>query len=69
MQEMRWDVRRLGPITRYPEGKCIAVQFDVSDRMIANTRDVREVTGPVLLYAAAPLVRQMEANSPFKLAA
>lgn len=51
MQEMRWDVRRLGPVTRYPEGKAIAVLFDVSDRMIANTREVRDVTGPVWRYA------------------
>lgn len=51
MQEMRWDVRRLGPVTRYPEGKAIAVLFDVSDRMIANTREVREVSGPVWRYA------------------
>ena len=54
MQELRWDVRRLGPITRYPEGKCIAVLFDVSERMIANTRDVRGVTGAVWTYAPTP---------------
>jgi len=54
MQELRWDVRRLGPITRYPEGKCIAVLFDVSDRMIANTREVRDVVGNVWCYTAAP---------------
>ena len=51
MQEMRWDVRRLGPVTRYPEGKAIAVLFDVSDRMISNTREVRDVSGPVWCYA------------------
>lgn len=51
MQEMRWDVRRLGPVTRYPEGKCIAVLFDVSDRMISNTRQVRGVNGSVWCYA------------------
>ena len=51
MQETRWDVRRLGPIIRYPEGKCISVLFEVSDRMISNTREVREVMGPVWRYA------------------
>jgi len=54
MQEMRWDVRRLGPVTRYPEGKAIAVLFDVSDRMIANTREVRDVSGSVWRYALLP---------------
>jgi acyl-homoserine lactone synthase len=54
MQETRWDVRRLGPITRYPEGKCMAVLFDVSDRMIANTREVRGVTDDVLIRASSP---------------
>lgn len=51
MQETRWDVRRLGPVTRYPEGKCISVLFEVSDRMICNTREVREVSGPVWRHA------------------
>jgi len=57
MQETRWDVRRLGPVTRYPEGKCISVLFEVSDRMIANTRETRDVRGPVWLYASTSLVR------------
>jgi acyl-homoserine lactone synthase len=68
MQETRWDVRRLGPITRYPEGKCMAVLFDVSDRMIANTREVRGVTGEVLVYAATPGTGP-ENTLKFKLAA
>ncbi len=68
MQATHWDVRRLGPITRYPEGKCIAVLFDVSDRMIANTREVRGVTGEVLLYVASPVTRTGD-PSKFKLAA
>ena len=65
MHETRWDFRRLGPITRYPEGKCVSVLFDVSERMIANTREVREVHGVVWCYAAAP---QLD-NPDFKLAA
>jgi len=65
MQETRWDVRRLGPVIRYPEGKCISVLFEISDRMIANTREVREVNGAVCFYAASPPVQ----NSSFKLAA
>ena len=65
MHETRWDFRRLGPITRYPEGKCVSVLFDVSDRMIANTREVREVHGVVWCYAAA---LQLD-NPDFKLAA
>jgi acyl-homoserine lactone synthase len=56
MAETRWDFRRLGPITRYPEGKCVSVLFDVSDRMIANTRDVRDVRGDVWCYLSAPPV-------------
>jgi acyl-homoserine lactone synthase len=56
MQQTRWDVRRLGPITRYPEGKCISVIFEVSDRMIANTREIRDVRGKVWLNAPAPLI-------------
>ena len=56
MQETRWDVRRLGPITRYPEGKCMSVLFEVSDRMIANTREIRDVRGRVWLNAPAPLI-------------
>jgi N-acyl-L-homoserine lactone synthetase len=54
MEETRWDFQRLGPITRYPEGKCVSVLFDVSDRMIANTRDIREVRGDVWCYAQSP---------------
>jgi len=65
MQEMRWDVRRLGPVTRYAEGKCIAVLFDVSDNMIANTRQVRAVTSGVIIYAAAAL----PLDDTFKVAA
>jgi len=60
MQETRWDVRRLGPITRYPEGKCISVLFEVSDRMIANTRETRDVRSTVWVYAPAPLCRQFD---------
>lgn len=51
MQETHWDVIRLGPVTRYPEGKCMSVLFDVSDRMISNTREIRGVKGPVWCYA------------------
>jgi acyl-homoserine lactone synthase len=65
MQETRWDVRRLGPVTRYPEGKCISVLFDVSDRMVANTRQIRGVRGTVWVYAPAPLMEQ----PAYKLAA
>lgn len=65
MQQTRWDVRRLGPITRYPEGKCITVLFEVSDRMIGNTREVRDVNGTVWVYAPAPLIR----HSGYRLAA
>lgn len=65
MQQTRWDVRRLGPITRYPEGKCITVLFEVSDRMIGNTREVRDVRGTVWVYAPAPLFR----HSGYRLAA
>ena len=68
MRETRWDVRRLGPITRYPEGKCMAVLFDVSDRMIANTREVRGVTGEVLACAPSPGTRAAPAFK-FSLAA
>lgn len=53
MKETHWDVRRLGPVVRYPEGKCISVLFDVSERMISNTRAVRGVTGPVWCYAVS----------------
>src|SRR6185437_16692626 len=60
MQETRWDVRRLGPITRYPEGKCISVLFEVSDRMIANTRETRDVRGPVWLYASTRQLRGID---------
>lgn len=59
MQETRWDVRRLGPIIRYPEGKCISVLFEVSDRMISNTRDVRGVSVPVWCYAPSAPVAQI----------
>jgi len=69
MQEMRWDVRRLGPVTRYPEGKCIAVQFDVSDKMIANTREVRGVAGDVVVQLVAPLPQAANDNDRFKVAA
>jgi acyl-homoserine lactone synthase len=64
MQETRWDFRRLGPITRYPEGKCVSVLFDVSERMIANTREVRDVRDSVWCHAAAP-----QLNACFQLAA
>ena len=66
MRETRWDFVRLGPITRYPEGKCVSVLFDVSDAMIANTREVRGVTGDVWRYAATPEIPQAAA---LKLAA
>jgi len=69
MQEMRWDVRRLGPITRYAEGKCITVIFDVSDRMIENTRRIREVAGDVVTYLPAPLPAAANDNQPLRFAA
>jgi acyl-homoserine lactone synthase len=68
MRDTRWDVRRLGPVTRYPEGKCIAVLFEVSERMIQNTREVRGVTGDVLVYADSPDV-STGSTFNFKLAA
>jgi hypothetical protein len=46
----------------------MAVLFDVSDRMIANTREVRGVTGEVLVYAATPGTGP-ENTLKFKLAA
>lgn len=65
MKETRWDVQRLGPIIRYPEGKCVSVLFDVSDRMIASTREVRGVQGDAWCYAASP----QAGDRDFRLAA
>lgn len=59
MQEVRWDVRRLGPIIRYPEGKCISVLFEISDRMISDTREVRGVSGPAWCYAPSATVAEI----------
>jgi acyl-homoserine lactone synthase len=54
MLEMRWKVRSLGLPTPYDEGTCIAVLFPVSEEAIANTRETRNIEGPVYVYRAFP---------------
>jgi len=52
--EMRWRVKPLGLPTKYDEGTCIAILFEVSHDVADSTREVRRVFGPVLAYEAMP---------------
>lgn len=52
--EMKWQVKPLGLPTKYDEGTCIAILFDVSHDVADSTREVRGVYGPVLAYEPAP---------------
>ena len=53
-REARWRITELGDPTRYEEGVCIAVLFEVSERTLNSTRDVRGVSGPVLAFSTRP---------------
>src|SRR5438045_7867393 len=52
--EMKWKVRPLGLPTKYDEGTCIAILFEVSHDVADSTREVRGVCGPVLTYLPSP---------------
>lgn len=52
--EMRWQVEPLGLPTKYDEGTCIAILFEVSHEVADSTREVRGVHGPVLRYEPQP---------------
>ena len=52
--EMKWQVTPLGLPTKYDEGTCVAILFEVSHDVADSTREVRRVFGPVLTYEGAP---------------
>jgi N-acyl-L-homoserine lactone synthetase len=54
MREAGWNVRQLGDPTPYPEGVCIALLIEVSERALQSTREARGVDGPSLCYAITP---------------
>jgi len=52
--EARWQITELGDATPYDEGVCIALMFEVSENVLASTRAVRGVSGPVLAFSERP---------------
>jgi acyl-homoserine lactone synthase len=53
-RQARWRITELGDATPYEEGVCIAVLFEVSERVLKSTREVRGVSGPVLAFSKRP---------------
>jgi acyl-homoserine lactone synthase len=54
MHEAGWNVRQLGDPTPYPEGVCIALLIEISERALQSTRETRGVDRPSLCYAITP---------------
>lgn len=54
MLECGFKVHPLGLPTPYAEGTCIAVLFEVSHDVLANTRRVRGISGSVLTFSPFP---------------
>ena len=67
--EMKWRVKPLGLPTKYDEGTCIAISFEVSHRIADSTREVRGVHGPVLAYEPEPPPFAANDNAWLRIAA
>lgn len=48
MRVCGWVYETLGPPYDYGEGRCIAVKFEASERVLASTRKARGIEGPCL---------------------
>jgi acyl-homoserine lactone synthase len=57
MLSMDWKVRPLGLPQRYPEGEAVAVSIDMTPAILASTRRIKMVSGPVLLARPRPVSR------------
>src|SRR5690242_10720737 len=66
--EMKWRVKPLGLPTKYDEGTCIAILFEVSHEVADSTREVRGVRGPVLAYETAPPPYAANDNAKVRIA-